>query len=273
MPAGKNYITLSLLLLMVISIAYLVAGFDYSLSEPVLEPVEDEDENTVPEVIRTERVLKPGTALETTLHIITAPEPGPTVMIIGGVHGDEPAGYLAAEIIATWEVDRGVLLVLPRACVPAIEANDRFTAGMDDLNMYFPGNASGNATERLAAAIYGVMEEFRPDWVIDLHEAQEFERVQYRALGQTIIYPYDGLYVEVVDEIIERLNLTIAEELHQYQIKRGGWPGGSIRAARSLDLETFTTESTRKLPIEDRIDQQLAIVRLLFCILEVNIYE
>lgn len=241
------------------------------------EMVEDPDppEPVVPvrpEVNVTARLLRPETAWETTFYIITAPKEGPTVMVLGGVHGDEIAGYLAADIVATWAIDRGTLLVLPRANVPSIETNTRFASGHLDLNASFPGSIS-NPTERLALAIYQVMDEFKPQWVIDLHEAWEFERVQKYLLGQTIIYPQEAPALNVVEQIVRGLNQNISEELHQYQVVRGGVKGGTIRASQSLGLESFTIETTRKLPLEERIHQHLEAVRLLLSILEITVYE
>jgi succinylglutamate desuccinylase len=225
------------------------------------------------EVARSTRVLLQGTDRETTLFIAEAPQEGPVIMVIGGVHGDEIAGWLAAELITAWAVDRGTLLVLPRANVPAVETNTRYPPGSCNLNASFPGNAAGNPTERLAAAIFAVMDEYRPHWVVDLHEALEFERAQYGQLGQTIIYPHDAPSLAVVEQILEGLNRDIPEELHQFQIKRGGVFGGTIYASRLLGLESITIETTRKLPLDERINQHLTAVRLLLFILGVEIDE
>lgn len=274
MPGKKRHILLAAVFLLVILFVYPVLIKGTGSSESGGEPyIPGPDDTEGPNVTRTTRLLQPGTVRETALFIIAALEEGPTIMIMGGVHGDEIAGYLAADIIATWSIDRGTLLVLPRANAHAIDTETRYPPGTCDLNASFPGSAAGNPTERLASDIYQVMEEFRPQWVVDLHEAWEFERVQCNQLGQTIIYPHDGLALEVVEQIIEGLNRSIPEELHQFQVLRGGVKGGTIQASRSLGLETFTIETTRKLPLDDRINQHLDAVRLLMPILGINIIE
>ena len=45
-------------------------------------------------------VLGSGTGFATPVHFISSHEPGPTVLIIGGMHGNEPAGAEAASAIA-----------------------------------------------------------------------------------------------------------------------------------------------------------------------------
>jgi hypothetical protein len=267
MLSRKGYIFLLALFLFVLFMVCAVQQQDRGA------PVPAGDGQAPPSVARATRILLPDTIQETTLFIITAEKEGPVVMVMGGVHGDEIAGYLAADIIAAWSVDRGTLLVLPRANAHAVQTNTRYPPGTDNLNASFPGNAAGNPTERLAAAIYRVMEEYRPQWVVDLHEAWEFERVQPYQLGQTIIYPEDAPSLEIVEQIIQGLNSSIPEELHRFQVKRGGVYGGTIYASLLLGLESFTVETTRKLPLEDRIRQHLEAVRLLMPILGVKVYE
>lgn len=278
----KKDIFLPVVFLMAVILAALAFSRNDAASpdpgNPALEPgggtvLPDPGETATPGVTRQTRLLRPGTDWETTLHIITAPEEGPMVMVMGGVHGDEIAGYLAADIVATWSIDRGTLLVLPRANTPAVKTNTRYIPGSCDLNYIFPGNAAGNPSERLAAAIYAVMAEYRPVWVVDLHEAWEFERVRHGQLGQTIIYPPDAPSLPVVQQIVAGLNSSITESIHKYQVLRGGVRGGTIRASRSLGLESFTIETTRKLPLEVRVEQHLQAVRLLLTILEVNVLD
>ncbi|MEW5784106.1 MAG: succinylglutamate desuccinylase/aspartoacylase family protein [Bacillota bacterium] len=274
MLGKKGYIFLSVLLLLLLLSVSIWLKQEYAFfgigGGHLLPGEPDRDQ---PAVTRTIRILEPGTAQETVLLIIAAPAEGPTIMVMGGVHGDEPAGYQAAGIISGWSIDRGTLLVLPRANAQAVASGTRYPPGSLNLNRSFPGSAVGNPTERLAASIYEVMAEFRPQWVVDLHEAREFERVQFDALGQTIIYPEDAPSLAVVEQIIAGLNRSLMEELHLFQVKRGGVAGGSISAARSLGLESFTVETTQELPLPDRVNQHLEAVRLLMSILEINVLD
>ncbi|HOB86519.1 MAG TPA: succinylglutamate desuccinylase/aspartoacylase family protein [Bacillota bacterium] len=221
----------------------------------------------------TERLLLPGTPEETPLYIIASPVEGPTVLVIGGIHGNEPAGYMAAEKIVSWEIDRGRLLVIPRANVRAIDAKVRFLPGTKDLNRVFPGRAQGGSSERIAAAIFQVMEEFKPDWVVDLHESRQFERVKAGGLGQSILYPRGLDSLDLIQQLINIINHSIMEEEHHFILRHTKTiTGGTISAAVSLGLEGFFVETTTQLPLEDRIQQQLAAVHGLLSLLEINVY-
>ncbi len=57
-----------------------------------------------------------GTPGDTAVYVVEGRRPGGTVLVLGGTHGDEPAGYIAAVILVERaRVDRGRLIVVPRA--------------------------------------------------------------------------------------------------------------------------------------------------------------
>ncbi len=106
----------------------------------------------------------PGSRLETikivpgaNLRIVTFGDGnGPTVLVMGGVHGDEIEGPLiAARIIrrlANKDV-KGIVHVLAIANPLAFEAGTRTSPDGDNLNRGFPGDAKGRPTERIAEVI------------------------------------------------------------------------------------------------------------------------
>ncbi|MDP6989511.1 MAG: succinylglutamate desuccinylase/aspartoacylase family protein, partial [Planctomycetota bacterium] len=100
---------------------------------------------------RTSGVLGAGTPFETRWSAYRADEPGPTVVLTAGMHGNEPAGARAARQIAGWTVASGSLIVLPRCNEPALAAERRRIPGLDgdagDLNRHFPPDAAEHAGE------------------------------------------------------------------------------------------------------------------------------
>ena len=85
-------------------------------------------------------MLLAGTPHETPLVIHHSGTHGPTAMVLGGVHGNEPGGWLAGDEVAKWEPAAGTLLVVPRANVTALNAFVRTFEEIGDLNRLYPGN-------------------------------------------------------------------------------------------------------------------------------------
>ncbi len=97
---------------------------------------------------------------------------GPTVLITGGVHGDEYDGQVAvSRLLHTLQPDRvrGRVILMPAVDLPACLAMTRLCPyDARDLNRVFPGNPDGTFTERLA---HFIDTEILPlvDVSLDLH--------------------------------------------------------------------------------------------------------
>ncbi len=222
--------------------------------------------------VRTERLLREGTPWETYFYKTASPVEGPTVMVIGGIHGDERAGYLAADSIATWAIDCGTLLVIPRANIPAIRAGTRNAPGESDLNRVFPGNPYGSETEKMAVEILAIMQEFKPSWVLDLHEAEFCERQFPGALGQTVLYPREARSLDVVEELVSLVNNSIYNEAYHFLVLRGVAGGSAAEAADLIGSEALIVETCEQLSINERIQHQQQVVSTLLYLEGITVY-
>lgn len=125
---------------------------------------------------RIETAVHPiaGSARMLKIVTVTGGEPGPTLAVIGAVHGNELEGPLAiSQILANLESEplAGRLLLLPVANPDAVAAGQRCTPS-DGMNLarIFPGRADGSVTEALAALI--TRQIIAPaDALIDMHSA------------------------------------------------------------------------------------------------------
>jgi hypothetical protein len=80
------------------------------------------------------RMMMAGSPQETPLYVYGSGRPGKVVMVLGGVHGNEPGGWQAAERLqTTFRPAQGAFIVIPRANRQATLAFDR-TGGIGDLN-------------------------------------------------------------------------------------------------------------------------------------------
>jgi predicted deacylase len=98
--------------------------------------------------------------------------PGPTVLLAGGVHGDEGEGPLALLALAA-RLDpaslAGTAIIAPVLNPPALAAGARCTPeDAGNLARAFPGSAAGSLTQRLAASIDAQLLA-RVAAVLDLH--------------------------------------------------------------------------------------------------------
>lgn len=132
-----------------------------------------------------------GTRYETPLYVFGTGRLGPIALALGGVHGNEPGGWLAAErIVSRLRPDTGALLVIPRANRVATEVFERTTPEIGDLNRAYPGDPNGTPAQQIAHQIVETIREFRVGLVVDMHESWAFykDRPQNGTafLGQTI---------------------------------------------------------------------------------------
>jgi len=96
---------------------------------------------------------------------------GPTALVIGGVHGDEPEGQVAALNLAREllpEQVRGRVIVIPCVSIDASRAYTRLWPTGANMNRSFPGSPDGSADEQLAHFLSAVLFPLA-DIVVDMH--------------------------------------------------------------------------------------------------------
>jgi len=107
------------------------------------------------------------------LAIYGAARPGPTVVAIGGTHGDEYEGPVGLKnLLVTLDpatLVAGRLIVIPVLNVPAFRADQR-ESPLDggNMNRVFPGDARGTLTQRIARFVTDEVLA-RADVVLDIH--------------------------------------------------------------------------------------------------------
>ena len=146
-------------------------------------------------------------------------------MVLGGVHGNEPGGWLAAERLQTaFRPAQGAFLIIPRANKQATFAFDR-TGGIGDLNRLYPGDSqSSQPMARMAAQIVDVLREFHVDVLLDMHESWAFYKDRQQNgtafLGQTVatapVQPGISLIHDIVAAVNSRMQSS-QEELFDRQ--------------------------------------------------------
>jgi hypothetical protein len=161
------------------------------------------------------RVLMAGTPQATSLYIFGSGRPGPRLMVLGGVHGNEPGGWFAADrLLETLRPTDGAFLIIPRANLLADGAFVRTTPELGDLNRLYPGDPNGLPMAQMAHQITETAREFRVTHFVDMHESWAFynNRSQNGTayLGQTVATDPSGpAGADLARSVVEAVNRRI----------------------------------------------------------------
>ena len=218
---------------------------------------------------------------ETPVYVVESGQPGPTVVIVGGVHGDETAGAVSAMSVTDWQFTLGRVIVIPTASVTALEDGTRMTPtaeGEDEINLnrLFPINGDEQVAHPLAVDIWRLLDNVRPDWVLDLHEGERYfiaepPELEDKSVGQTIIVLRDTWAEPLAALMVRSVNQTIDSAMKQYVLIGFGRTsrGQLARAAaehlgaRGMIIETVNSDGS----VESRVANHQATLREFFRVL------
>ena len=209
------------------------------------------------EISRTSGLIAEGTKWENPYYIVDSGVEGPTLLITGGLHGNEPAGYRAAEQIRHWPVRRGKLIVVPQVNTPGLKQNTRWLPSeskeLRNANRNFPKSGEPNKARSVPInTLWEFVQEQQPDWVVDLHEGYDFNIANSKSDGSSIIYFNTPEMQQLAAKIHNDVNATIDDPDRKIvkRSKSGPVDGGLVRAAveqlgaRGLLLRDHVPEAT-----------------------------
>ena len=152
---------------------------------------------------------------------------GNTIFILGGIQGDEPGGYLSADLYPDLVLDRGNLIVIPRANFHSIILNKRGVNG--DMNRRFDRKQSTDIEDQIIEIIKRLMSE--SDLFLNLHDGSGFYSKTYidknrnpYCYGQSIIADADQVVLngdtlkleEMAQKVIKGINLRVENPEHKF---------------------------------------------------------
>lgn len=173
-----------------------------------------------------EHVFFGGTQYPLKVFFLQGEKPGPTIMVQGGIQGDEPSGFVTAQLLTRARVLKGNLIVLPRANVPSIHLRRRQINV--DMNRRFDQDYNRFYEDRCARVIRFLLA--RSDAFIHLHEGSGFYYPKYidgmrnpQRYGQSIIVDTlnwkDELHLgDRVDKVLNRINQRINSRDYQFKL-------------------------------------------------------
>lgn len=179
---------------------------------------------------REHLVYFPNTAYELNIYKIYGKDPGKTLMLIGGIQGNEPGGFLSADLYADMSLKKGNLIVVPRANFNSIILNQRGPNG--DMNRRFsPEDTSTSMEDKIVTKLKELISE--SDYLLNLHDGSGYYYPEYidkwrnpTRFGQSIIadcreYRIPGTdkvikLEETAKKVISQVNPHIQNDLHKF---------------------------------------------------------
>ena len=247
---------------------------------------------------RQHLIFMAGTPQEVHVYKIYGRREGPTVMIVGGIQGDEPGGFMSADLYADLALKRGNLIVVPRANFKSIVESHRGPDG--DMNRKFRGDLSQDSDRHIVELLKELMSE--SDLVLNLHDGSGYYRPTWEnemanpgRYGQCIIadtdtftHPGTGRIIPLADyalAVVDRVNEDIDEPKYKFHFfnTNTGAPDskhkeqrGSVTyyALTQVGIPAFGVETSKQLPsLEMKIHQHNLAVNAFLDIFGVEVEQ
>ncbi len=195
---------------------------------------------------------------------------GNTVLILGGIQGDEPGGFLSADLYPNLVLEKGNLIVIPRANFHSIIKNMRGING--DMNRRFDNEKPKDIDDQIVVIIKELMSQ--SDLFLNLHDGWGFFHPTWvdkqrnpKRFGQSIIADdsiytteHDTLHLEKMAlKVIEGMNKKIEDKNHIFHFmntntlaKNTNFPeqkkSATYFALTNYGIPAFGIESSKNLP-------------------------
>jgi hypothetical protein len=110
---------------------------------------------------------------------------GGKILIIGGIHGNEPGGYNASDILIDTEIKKGILAILPRSNPESIFTFKRGYNG--DMNRKFASISKNDKDFYKVNSIKNFISDFKPDVILSLHDGYGYYNKHHNQWGESIV--------------------------------------------------------------------------------------
>lgn len=168
---------------------------------------------------RSTHWLTASTKVRLPRYCLDSGRPGPTVVVVGGVHGDEYTGIeLVFRIFDSLgpELSCGRLFGYPCLNPSGAERCERTLPELGgDLNRCFPGGERGAGASRYAHVVWQDIIKNKPDFVIDVH-ADSSRSVPYVLVDRPVLLGA-AVRQEMLDTLIDRARSLGCAVLMEYE--------------------------------------------------------
>ena len=185
--------------------------------------------------------------LHFTLHKLESTRAGPTLLVIGGIQGDEPGGFNAASLLVTdYRITRGTVWVVPNLNFASIIRRSRGIHG--DMNRKFADIPADDPEYDAVQAIKSIILDKRISMVLNLHDGSGFYRKKYsdrlhnpQRWGQSIIVDQAsipgvkaGNLLRQAELVAKQVNRVIRRKSHHFAVKNTRTREGDAEMEKTL---------------------------------------
>jgi hypothetical protein len=214
------------------------------------------------------------------LHKLEADRPGNTLLVIGGIQGDEPGGFNAASLLVThYRIKKGNVWVVPNLNFISIIKRSRGVHG--DLNRKFATIGSNDPEFDTISRIKDILLDDQVDLILNLHDGSGFYRPTYvdrlhspHRWGQSIIIDQKeipartfGNLDKIANQIVAEVNHYLFSEEHTYHVKNTRTREGDTEMERTLTYyairnrkPAFGVEVSKTFPTHKRAYYHLQVL-------------
>ena len=218
-----------------------------------------------------------GTDYELHVYRIYGEESGKTLLLIGGIQGNEPGGFLSADLYADMALAKGNLIVVPRANFYSILLNRRQIN--KDMNRQFAETSEINYETKIVAILKELISE--SDCLLNLHDGSGFFSEKWESplrnpkrYGQSIIADCDTFSVPGTDKtlhlgdmarhVVDQINRHIKEPGHRFHFNNHRTQelktlhpeqrkSATYYALFQCGIPAFGIETSKSLPLETKV--------------------
>jgi hypothetical protein len=231
----------------------------------------------------TAQVTAAPSAPEFTLHKIESGQPGPTVLVIGGIQGDEPGGFHAASMLVTnYKATSGSIWVVPNLNFNSIINRSRGLHG--DMNRKFKAVDENDPDYRSVIRIKELIRDPQIDFIFNLHDGSGFYRSTHidkmhnpDRWGQSIIIDQEVVAApkfanvgELARNAIALINQHLLTNEHIYHIHNTLTHQGNEEMEKTLTYYAINhgkaavgIEASKDLPTHERVFYHLQAMEAL----------
>jgi len=196
-----------------------------------------------------------------------------TLLIVGGIQGDEPGGFMAASLIAThYEITKGSVWIVPNLNFYSIIKRSRGPYG--DMNRKFAHLPKNDPEYEAVQRIKTYINDKNVKLIVNLHDGSGYYRPKYEDKSHS---PYKWGQCSIIDQekidnhkysdllhisnsVVKHVNDNLIKKEHMYHLHNTRTREGDVEMEKTLTYyainhgkAAFGNEASKDLPTHQRV--------------------